>query len=391
MTADPLAVRRHHFVALDSWRGICAIAVAMGHLKTNGFLSQLAFSSMTYRFVDFFFVLSGFVIAHAARDQLTENWRHVWSFLIRRVGRLWPLHATVLGLFVIYQLVLLGVSRIGIDIGEVAFTDKYSLSYIPANLLLVQAWNTLPSTSWNIPAWSISAEFAAYLLFAFLFTAFHRFGVYLFVLVGLVCGYLITGAYGPRATFDLGVPRCLFGFSTGVLVNAIWRQRPALRLPYPAMVEIAALIVTIVTVTWLPSYYGIFVVPVFAVVIFLYAYEQGVVSRILRGRAGQFVGQRSYSIYMVHMVVSVALLSVAAVAPKLGIQGFRLGEATPGNTGIVGPPAFMDLLIVGYLSATVALATITYALIEVPARNRAGRFAKSISFVQPTVLDTVTL
>ncbi len=78
------------------WRGICALAVAIFHysfvMKTE--IIQNAILSNSYLFVDFFFVLSGFVVCHAYRSRL-DSPRKVGGFVLRRFGRLWPLHAVL--------------------------------------------------------------------------------------------------------------------------------------------------------------------------------------------------------------------------------------------------------------------------------------------------------
>lgn len=58
------------FRSLDAWRGICALCVAALHLNTIGWINTSALIQNAGRFVDFFFVLSGFVIAHAYRERL---------------------------------------------------------------------------------------------------------------------------------------------------------------------------------------------------------------------------------------------------------------------------------------------------------------------------------
>ena len=55
------------FQVLDSWRGICALLVALFHFPTASAISQSRFIASSYLFVDFFFVLSGFVIAFSIR------------------------------------------------------------------------------------------------------------------------------------------------------------------------------------------------------------------------------------------------------------------------------------------------------------------------------------
>ena len=60
---DPEASENDRFVALDSWRGVCALLVALFHVPIIGVVRQLTLISNGYLFVDFFFVLWGFVIA----------------------------------------------------------------------------------------------------------------------------------------------------------------------------------------------------------------------------------------------------------------------------------------------------------------------------------------
>ena len=60
---DGYQMMPRRFVAIDSLRGICAIIVAVYHFSSNSILAALPFIKNGFLFVDFFFVLSGFVIA----------------------------------------------------------------------------------------------------------------------------------------------------------------------------------------------------------------------------------------------------------------------------------------------------------------------------------------
>ena len=82
--------RTQTFVALDGLRGIAAIAVAARHAPylwaagaPTGFLRE------SYLAVDFFFILSGFVIAQAYERRLagTLTWR---GYMALRLERLYP-------------------------------------------------------------------------------------------------------------------------------------------------------------------------------------------------------------------------------------------------------------------------------------------------------------
>jgi peptidoglycan/LPS O-acetylase OafA/YrhL len=74
------------FEVLDGWRGIAALMVAVFHFNALHPAYVLPFVHNSYLFVDFFFVLSGFVIAHAYRGRLNTV-ADAAVFAIRRFGR----------------------------------------------------------------------------------------------------------------------------------------------------------------------------------------------------------------------------------------------------------------------------------------------------------------
>ena len=61
------------FEVLDAWRGIAALMVAVFHFNALHHAAYMPFVRNSYLFVDFFFVLSGFVIAHAYAERLTSG------------------------------------------------------------------------------------------------------------------------------------------------------------------------------------------------------------------------------------------------------------------------------------------------------------------------------
>ncbi len=93
----------HRFGVLDGWRGIAALAVALYHFRFYSHIGLSSFLLSAYLFVDFFLVLSGFVIAYTYGDRLAR-WGDVAEFAIRRFGRLWPLHAAVLMMLLLLEL-----------------------------------------------------------------------------------------------------------------------------------------------------------------------------------------------------------------------------------------------------------------------------------------------
>jgi peptidoglycan/LPS O-acetylase OafA/YrhL len=103
--AAPLGVASGRFAALDGWRGIRALLVALHHLRLDGHAYDVPAIRNAYLFVDFFFVLSGFVISHAYSRKV-DSFRNILVFVVRRFGRLWPLRMVVLMGFLMVQIVI---------------------------------------------------------------------------------------------------------------------------------------------------------------------------------------------------------------------------------------------------------------------------------------------
>ena len=104
---SPISVR---FEALDALRGVCALLVVLFHIPIYHALKDVgAFANLQFC-VDMFFALSGFVLCHAYGQRLNHGAEGV-RFTVTRFARLWPLHVTVLALFVGFELAKLIFSR----------------------------------------------------------------------------------------------------------------------------------------------------------------------------------------------------------------------------------------------------------------------------------------
>src|SRR5712691_8834418 len=124
---DPVEANTQRFVVLDSWRGIAACLVALFHLDSYSHLYGVPFVRNSWLFVDFFFVLSGFVIAANYQQRLLDGFG-IERFLLLRLGRLYPLHFTMLALFIGCE--LLRVLRRIVD-PTLPFTDSIVPFSIP--------------------------------------------------------------------------------------------------------------------------------------------------------------------------------------------------------------------------------------------------------------------
>lgn len=196
---------------LDSLRGIAAIIVAIYHLSIDSFLKN-SFTYNGYIMVDFFFVLSGYVIALNYQDKLLSI-EQIIKFQFKRFLRVYPLHFFTLILFLIIELLKLIVEiKFNIVANNPAF-DKNNISSFFQNIFLIQNLFLVEET-WNEPSWSISAEFYTYFVFAlvvyFLRLAFKNL-LFFYLLIAVIIYILLIANIIP----NFGFTKCLYCFFIG--------------------------------------------------------------------------------------------------------------------------------------------------------------------------------
>lgn len=292
--------------ALTGARGIAAWMVVLFHLRRS--LSGLpdpvmAVLAKGYLAVDFFFLLSGFVIWLAWNDRFRRDGiAAIGPFLRKRVARVWPLHLFVLGGAVALALALLATGRH--DAAEFPFAA------LPLHLLLVQTWGSSQTLAWNDPAWSISAEFAAYLAFLLLAIAvdWRRLPSWAIIaalvgLVGLLSVILaLAGEVGlGRDIPRFGVLRCLTEFAAGTTVAALWLRyrgrRPA------AFVSAAVALAAFVCFAGGLVRESLSVPIAFAALLLTLALTAGRRGNPLEGRIIHGLGEISYATYLGHYLL----------------------------------------------------------------------------------------
>lgn len=379
------------FLVLDSWRGICALLVALFHFPTSSMISQSAFVGGSYLFVDFFFVLSGFVIASSYADRLNEP-DEVARFALVRFGRLYPLHLVMLLGFAAFEMLRLLLPQLR-GTGAAPFTGGFDIKSLVTNLFLLQGMGLEDHLSWNAPSWSISAEFFTYLMFAgVVFVAGRRAWIW-FVAAALTAPLFLL-AFSNRhmdVSFDFGFIRCLYGFSLGALLawfqhDSIAEARQSLAGGRAGMAWTLAEIMMIAVIGLFVSLAGsndagIAAPFVFALALFLFAHEGGLVSALLRSRPMLALGAFSYSIYMVHIFVQARMINVAGlVERKLGLG--LVGDITVRGEAATGfgaaSPWFGFAAILAMLVAVVVASWVSWRFVEMPALAWFRRLAKRI-------------
>jgi peptidoglycan/LPS O-acetylase OafA/YrhL len=308
--------------ALTSVRGIAAWWVVLYHIRLSiaGLPGGVeAILAKGYLAVDFFFLLSGFVIWLAWHERLRAGGlAGVVTFLRRRVARIWPLHLFLLAATVALALLLEATGR----------ADPVSFPWreLPLHVLLVQDWGLTDRLAWNDPAWSISAELGAYLLFPLLVTTLDwRRVPTAGVLAGIAALFaLLAGvmADAPALGTDIarfGLVRCLCEFGAGTAVCALWLRwhgRAALALP-------CLLIAALCLGAWSAGLRETLAVPpALAALLLALALTCGQPGNPLEGRWLHRLGEISYATYLGHFLLwrvfkLAAVRDAAAVSPSL--------------------------------------------------------------------------
>jgi peptidoglycan/LPS O-acetylase OafA/YrhL len=310
-----------------------------------------------YLGVDVFFVLSGFVLAHAYARTLRFEPRALASFLWARVARVWPLHAAVT-----MSLVAAALAATLLHFRAFAQSPLFRGDELVAQLALVHAWGG-HREAWNVPSWSVSAEWLAYLAFPLLCLAVARvrrpwiLGALAGLVVGAFALYVRVAHAGSLDLTYSGAPaRIAAGFTIGVLLERASRvARTEMRDPtlLGALGFVLAGVVLRVD-AWILAPIAIFVVGL--------ARSRGRIARALSAKPLLWLGERSYSLYLVHGPVMLVARGLFPIERALGWSAVaRVGW------------------LVGIIAVSVALSALALRFVEEPARASLRRLGRTSS------------
>jgi peptidoglycan/LPS O-acetylase OafA/YrhL len=305
-----------------------------------------------YIAVDLFFVLSGFVITLNYGAWFARPSRqHYVKFLALRLARIYPLHAVMLLLYLLTAIILALLSR------HPTLGPDYNPTYFLLSVFLLQNWGFTNDTAWNVPAWSISTEWFAYLIFPLLavalpaLTATPRRALLSAAALAatLALGMAATGLTLRDAIPHGGLFRCVTEFALG---GCALRLHQATTTHATAAAAIAAACFTATVVFHLPDYalcpFG------FAALIVALA------SAPQTQAAGFFewLGEISYSTYLAHYLIKVWIKLV-----------------------LVRPGIPLSLALAAYLVTVLAASIVLYRCVELPGRTfLRRRLKKSVLF-----------
>ena len=362
--------------SITSLRGIAALLVVIFHIdgiwihmapKASGF-----FLHQCYLMVDFFFILSGFILVHVYGASFGEGVGLFTykRFIRHRFARIYPLHLfAFLCMYVFYRVQYAGKSLDGFE------ALLYNKAAIFTNLTLLHSMGLHSFFSWNVPSWSISTEWWMYVLFPWLYVWLKPGSKQKTVLVfaGIAVGYVaityllypIEAAASPvgqnrgyslDVTYRFGFIRCFVGCVLGMQLYSVFQKgwfKAMGQQGWPLAVVV--LLLVLLMHFGLPDY---LVVVCFALVLMLSVHSTGLAHRMLHWSPLQLLGRVSYSLYLMHgPVLIIGLAVLKHYMPGIAYQQTSLHSIA---------------WVLGFLLLLFFISYLTYRGIEQPLRNGLG-------------------
>jgi peptidoglycan/LPS O-acetylase OafA/YrhL len=353
-SATPAEVR-----AFTGIRGIAALYVAVYHFGLFYIFRGGARNVLGHGYiaVDLFFMMSGFVMALTYRGLFAGGPlpRNMMDFLGKRIARIYPLYV-IASVAALIAVIWAGLS---------ASADQITVTKFVSNLLMVQSWGI--SDSYVGPGWSISTEWAAYLIFPLL-CSIMLFGQRQVALAWAAIAFLflvllaelpadmthVVRAQGPLDLYDGrnygAVARCLIEFLLGMLCFRASRHRGLADRLGRNWVSVTVLMLIALLLAVRNS--DIFIIPLIALLLVSVAEDKGPVAELLGTPVFRWLGTISYSIYLFHTTVE-------------AIAGPGIHRAVTAS-GVPDAQAVEVLCLVALVLAT---ASLSYRLIEKPGRR----------------------
>ncbi|WP_293454380.1 acyltransferase [Phenylobacterium sp.] len=367
--------------SLTSLRFLAASWVVFFHLREyTHSIAVLNSPMMTFGYlgVDFFFVLSGFVLTHVYKRDVDAGRFNYWGFISKRFGRIYPMHLATLAAFIVLGAVS---SRLGFAYSiwdpSAPFQMERGAFFrgLITHLTLIQAWGSTDGLLFNLPSWSISAEWFAYLIFPIYMLVFRRFRVgpliqlaaaaLIFVVMAAVCNV------GMRLnltamTWNVGILRIFPEFLLGVGLYNFGQRWSAgalgarIGFGLSGVLVLLALFAAGADERLVGASTAVAVLGLAGLVLFAADATRAGAFRMMSAPFLVLLGEISYSVYMLHLLVGIVVFDLVTPA-------FRPASA-------VGAIA----AICGMLALITFLSWLSYRLIEVPGRRAVVGWARQL-------------
>lgn len=305
---------KSHYKILDGLRGVAAVIVVMFHiLETfSGGDHSKQIINHGYLAVDFFFVLSGFVIGYAYDDRWGKM--SLGGFFKRRLIRLQPM--IIMGMLIgavtfYFQDSSFFPAISGTPVWKLILVTVIGFTLIPVGSSLdIRGWQEMHPL--NGPAWSLFFEYIGNILYALFIRKFSNKVLAALVFIAGVAlihlavtspnGDVIGGWSIEPQQFRIGLTRLLYPFFAGLLLSRICKPGKIKN----AFLWSSLLLIIFLAIPriggaqlWLNGIYdSLIIILAFPLIVFLGA--SGDVKGEFASKTNKFLGDISYPIYIIH-------------------------------------------------------------------------------------------
>lgn len=349
---------------LDGLRGLFSIMVVLFHYPEEYMpksMHSFFIIRESYTFVDFFFVLSGFVISYNYNS--LSNFNEFKEYIKKRFVRLYPLlFYTVLVVFT-FEIIFNNFLTKFVNNPE---SNLFLLAALADSLLLTNSTPILGNTSGiNYPSWSISSEIISYIVFGLVSILFRRRMKNIVLMAILITSCVILfQSKSFFSTGNYGFLRGLVSFSLGYFVYELNRLKFKLNNVLEYLIPILLVFIfyklydlekesidggLIFGMITIPSFFSLCILTLLK--------TNGFISKLLEVRAFQFLGKISYSVYLNHAIV--VLIIPRAIFKILNFKITLINEI---------------LVLIGCLGLLILYSFITNKYIEL----RCGKYLREI-------------
>lgn len=355
---------KKHYEILDGLRGVAAILVVIFHIfeAFNGGSRFAQIINHGYLAVDFFFLLSGFVVAYAYDDRWGKMTQ--WEFYKRRLIRLQPMviMGMIIGaIFYYFQASDLFPQIATVPVWKVILTMIIGFTLLPIPPSMeIRGWGEMHPL--NGPAWSLFFEYIANILYALFFRKFSNkvLGIFIFIFAALLINYTVFGPKGDVIggwslnfeQMNIGFTRLLYPFFAGVLLSRLGKL-----IHIKGAFWICSILITIIfaiprigdeNTLWMNGLYESFcIILMFPLIVAIGA--GGEIKNALSLKICKALGDISYPIYITHYAL-IYWFTAWVIDNKISLEdGYLVG--------------------IGVLIATIVIAYLCLKLYDEPVRN----------------------
>jgi peptidoglycan/LPS O-acetylase OafA/YrhL len=294
---------------LTSFRFFAAMLVFFFHANQSFQYYQTGYQGVT-----FFFILSGFILSYTYKTKFfTLDKYEVKKFYVARIAKIYPIH--ILTFFISLPWYFM----IPLDHTPILYVFQAL-----TNISLIHSFIPFGNVSFNGVSWSLSVEMFFYLIFPFLIFSVlkiikdkKKIFISLLVIWGVISITLSILPNGPDNNFIRWV--CyffpvvrVFEFLVGLVLGVLFLESKDKISKYStalfSLLEFTSITLIVLMVLISPNIiqnlkYSQIFIPFWGLLIIVFAFQKGIISYFISSKVLVYLGEVSFSFYMVHMLV----------------------------------------------------------------------------------------